>query len=100
MGASQAFTAVETLLTLPQAGKILPHRPHSSTVWRWCRKGVRGIHCEYVRLGGRIFVTLAALEQFGAALAAADGQPAPPKSKPRTAAERTKAVKAACAKLA
>lgn len=64
-------------LTLNQAAVKLPGRPHSSAVWRWCRRGIktlRGnrIFLEHIRLGGQIFVTMEAVEEFGRQLAAAD----------------------------
>ena len=35
----------EKLLSLPEACAALPRiagkRPHTSTLWRWCKKGVR-----------------------------------------------------------
>ena len=66
-----------TYLTLSQAAKRLPNRPHAGSVWRWCRKGVRSrsgrrIHLDHVRIGGRIYVTDEAIDQFGRELAQAD----------------------------
>lgn len=67
------------LLTLTEAAKRLPTRPNSCTIWRWCRKGVRArngerIRLEHMRLGGRILISPEAIEKFGRALAAADGE--------------------------
>jgi hypothetical protein len=66
----------EALLSLTDATKALPpidgKRPHASTIWRWCRKGVRGVHLEYVRVGNRVCTTSAALSRFVNALAEAD----------------------------
>ena len=66
----------EKVLTLCEAAKDLPalngRRPHSSSLWRWCRRGLRGVHLEYVRLGGRICTSSEALSRFANALAAAD----------------------------
>jgi hypothetical protein len=60
------------LLHLSQAARLLPHRPHASTLWRWCRKGYRGVRLEYSRMGKRIYVTAESLERFGEAVARAE----------------------------
>ena len=65
------------LLTLSAATRELPGRVHSSTVWRWCRIGVRArngerVLLEHRRMGRRIYTTRAALDAFGRALAEAD----------------------------
>ncbi len=46
----------EQLITLTEATKALPtvngKRPAICTLWRWCRKGLRGVFlAEYVRVG-------------------------------------------------
>ena len=69
----------ETLLSLTDATKALPRidgkRPHISTLWRWCRKGLRGVRLEYVRVGHRVCTSQAALSRFTNNLAAADDTP-------------------------
>ena len=79
----------EELCTLVGATQLLPkvnRNPlHANAIWRWCRRGVRGVHLEHVRIGGRIFTSAQALNRFANALAAADmdrlkarsAQPAP-----------------------
>lgn len=62
----------EAKLTLTQAAKRSPGRPHASTVWRWCRAGLNGVRLEYVRFGRRIFTSAEALERFVEALAKTD----------------------------
>jgi len=88
----------ETLMTLVQAAATLPHRPHASTLFRWCRKGIRGVRLEYRRIGGRILVSRAALDRFGDRLAALDDQPPAP-SPVRTALEKAESVAAAKARF-
>lgn len=66
-------------LTLTEAARACPGRPHPSTLWRWARKGVRGangvtVKLEHVRLGARIFTSREAIDCFGRALAEADAQ--------------------------
>lgn len=64
---------LETLLSFKDAAKLLPRPCHPSTVWRWHRKGVRGIRLEALRLGGFFYTSREALDRFGHALAALDG---------------------------
>ena len=79
-------------LTLKQAARILPGRPHVSTSHRWRTRGVHGVKLITKKVGGRRVVDLAALEAFAAATtAAADGSPAPV----RTAKRRQRAIEAA-----
>ncbi len=69
----------EQLLSLTDAARAVPpidgKRPHVSTIWRWCRKGVRGIQLEYVRLGHRVCTSERALARFSQRLAEADAEP-------------------------
>ena len=48
----------ETVLSLTEATKVLSRlngkRSAISTRWRWCRKGLRGVRLEYIRLGRSI----------------------------------------------
>jgi hypothetical protein len=81
----------EEVLSLTDAAKTLPlvhgRRLHPSTLWRWARKGIRGVRLDYVRLGRSIVTTRRALSDFAARLAAADAEPgtpaAPPQRPPR-----------------
>lgn len=66
----------ETGLSLSEATKQLPslggRRLDVSTLWRWCRRGVRGVRLEYVRLGRRIITSREALARFAQRLAEVD----------------------------
>ena len=66
------------LLTLSQAAKQLPRvngrKVHTSTLWRWCRRGCKGIKLQYYRIGRTIMTTEVALDQFFTALAKADAE--------------------------
>ena len=66
----------DDLLSLPEAARCLPkvngRRPSLTTLWRWCRVGVRGVQLQYVRLGRRICTTRESLDRFTRALADAD----------------------------
>jgi len=79
----------ETIVSLTEATKILPRvngkRPAISTLWRWCRKGLRGVHLEYIRVGRNIATSREALNRFFSALADADqplAQPPSPITRP------------------
>ncbi|GMV83918.1 MAG: hypothetical protein AMXMBFR7_51020 [Planctomycetota bacterium] len=76
-------TTSEDLLSLTDASKALPKldgkRAHVSTLWRWCRKGVRGVQLEYVRFGNRICTSREALDRFANRLAEADKLPREPR---------------------
>ena len=96
----------EGLLSLADAAKALPpiggKRPHVSTIWRWCRKGVHGVRLEHVRLGHRVCTSLEALSRFARSLAdAQDITPVPPEARlrrcpnSRTAARRDREIAAA-----
>ncbi len=56
-------------LTLTQATKIAPGRPHISSIWRWIRRGTltrsgSRVHLRAVRAGGRMFTTHAWLDEY------------------------------------
>lgn len=77
---STSISLDEDLVTLTEATKLLPRvngkRPNHSTLWRWCRRGLGGVHLEYLKVGRRIMTSRQALERFAHALAAADcGRP-------------------------
>ncbi len=69
-------------LTLTEAAKRLPRsngrRVHTSTLWRWCRKGCCGIKLQYVRIGRSIRVTEDGLNHFFTELAKRDAQTSGP----------------------
>ena len=81
--------ANEEKLTLTQAAKLAPGRPHASSLWRHCRKGCKArsgerIHLEHVRFGGRVYTTAGAIERFSEKLARADAEYFADPEKPRT----------------
>jgi hypothetical protein len=68
----------ERLISLAEATKVLPGRPHLSCLHRWRLRGVAGIKLETVRVGGRRYTSDEALQRFIAAVtAAADGKAVP-----------------------
>jgi hypothetical protein len=54
----------EWLLSLSEAAKELPGRPHISTLHRWRLRGVRGVKLDTVLVGGRRFTSREALVRF------------------------------------
>ncbi len=96
----------ESVLTLSEAARALPpldgKRPHSSTIWRWARKGLRGIKLEVRRIGGRFVTSREALERFSQRLAEIPLNDEPPTRTPanstsrgRTDKQRLKDIEAA-----
>jgi len=81
-GAERRIGADEQLITLTQASKLLPEvdgrKVAVCTLWRWCRKGLRGVFLEYVRVGRRICTTREALLRFFTDLAELDEKAPPP----------------------
>ena len=71
----------ETVLTMSEAARQLPRlggkQPHPNTIWRWCRKGLRGVTLQYAKIGGRMVTSREALVRFSEALAAVDHEEDP-----------------------
>jgi hypothetical protein len=72
-------TDQETILSLSRAARSLPSRSgkrgvSTSTIWRWCARGIRGIRLETILIGGIRYTSAEALQRFfSATTAAADG---------------------------
>lgn len=60
----------DEFISISEACKLIPGRPHMATVFRWTLNGVGGVRLESAKVGGRRFVTRAALEDFIARLSA------------------------------
>ena len=59
----------EELLTFSQVATLLPRRrggstASTSTIWRWTRRGSRGVILRVVRVGGHVYVPRSALIEF------------------------------------
>jgi len=81
------------LLTLAEAAKRIPGRPHTTTIWRWCRRGHRGITLPYRRLGRRILIDPYDVDRFAQRLAELD-QREPAQSSPRQTSRSRRASRA------
>ncbi len=90
----------EQIVTFAEAAKALPKfngkRPHTCTIWRWARKGCRGVKLEVRRLGGRFVTSMEALERFSKELGEVElpDRPAPPPKRP-TNRQRLKSIEKA-----
>lgn len=85
----------ESLLTLSEAARELPNRPHLATLFRWVNPGCRGVRLEVVKLGGKTLTSREALQRFADRLSG--GEPAP--MSPKQQADRTARVAKARAEL-
>jgi hypothetical protein len=55
----------ESLVSLPDACKLIPGTPHLATVHRWRLRGVRGgVKLETCLCGGRRFTSVEAVQRF------------------------------------
>src|SRR5262249_13090467 len=63
-------TQIERLIPLAPAARNYVGKVNPSTLWRWHKRGVRGVKLDVVRVGGRNFTTAEALARFTSALSA------------------------------
>jgi hypothetical protein len=61
---------------LPQ--RRFKKRPHAATLYRWAKKGLRGVRLETIRVGGTLCTSTAALQRFFDALSQTDQRSAEP----------------------
>ena len=54
----------EETIPIAELPKQLPSRPHISTVWRWIKRGCRGVRLETVLIGGKRFTSKEAVDRF------------------------------------
>lgn len=82
----------EQAIPFPKASKSIIGHPSLATLHRWRTRGVRGHRLETFLLGGRRYVTRAAIAKFIAACTSgADGEP----TAQRTSRQRSKQRSAA-----
>lgn len=62
----------DDVMTLKDAAKALPNRPHVSTIWRWATHGVgpERKKLETISIGGRRYTSRQAMLRFAAMLTA------------------------------
>jgi hypothetical protein len=54
----------EQLITMAEAARVTPGRPHLSTLWRWATSGFRGQRLETVTVGGKRLTSKEAVMRF------------------------------------
>ena len=68
----------DKLIPLALAAQLSPADPSPTTLWCWCRKGIKTrsgiIQLKHTRVGGRLYTTAKAVADFHAALADADSE--------------------------
>jgi len=91
----------ETVIALADVPVRLPQRrggkkPHISCIYRWAKKGCKGIRLETIQIGGTSCTSTEALQRFFEKLTAArSGEPVPV----RTSRQRLRAQESANAEL-
>ena len=69
----------ETVVPLSKSG--IPGSPSLPTLWRWRRKGVKGVKLETVSIGTRVYTSREAVARFiERTTAAANNEPTPVRS--------------------
>lgn len=73
----------DELLTFSEVARELPRRrcgskTATSTIWRWSKRGCRGVHLRVVRVGGNVYVPRSALIEFIDRLSGVDRAPQQP----------------------
>jgi transposase len=69
----QMLAIDETYMSLAEAAKFFPSRPHIATVWRWATKGMKnGIKLDTAMIGGKRYTTEESVAKF---LEALNGRP-------------------------
>jgi Protein of unknown function (DUF1580) len=81
--------ATDRILSLNEAANLLGRRVSYSTWWRWGKRGINGHRLTLTRVGGHMRVSVAALQEFIAAINGEQAQPA------RTSRQRQAAIKKA-----
>lgn len=54
----------EELVAIPDTPAEMPNRPHIATVWRWIKRGCRGVKLETVLVGGRRYTSRESIFRF------------------------------------
>ena len=71
----------EELLTVREAAKRCPARPHVATMWRWILTGLDGVKLDSIKVGGKRLTSVESISRFIAATTAqASGEPLPSRS--------------------
>ena len=98
----------EDILTFSETAKRLPEingrRIAAATLWRWARRGLKGVRLESRKLGGRYVTSIEAVDRFAARLAelnnSSSAAPAAQQTRPRRNQRRESDVNAAEGRVA
>ncbi len=92
-GSAHRIGPDEQLIGLAEAARHLPRvdgrKVAIGTVWRWCRRGLRGVFLEYVRVGRKVCTTRQAMLRFFSDLADLDDRVDPARCVKPTFIKRT-----------
>ena len=64
--------SMDKYIRFSKAARLVPGRRSQATVFRWAKKGVKGVHLRHIRVGGVNYTTEEWIEKFFEDLAAAD----------------------------
>ncbi len=67
----------EMLVSMTEAARLLPGRPHASTLWRWRKKGINGVRLDTIKCGGKRLTSREAIARFVEESTAAADRPEP-----------------------
>lgn len=73
----QSEATFSHFIDLSEAARRLPSRPHTCSVWRWCRRGVKArdgsrVYLQHRRIGGKVWTTAEWIDAFSAELTRRD----------------------------
>jgi hypothetical protein len=94
-------TNSESIITLTEAARLLPHRRagrpvHVSCIYRWCQNGVRGVCLEFTQIGATKCTSREALQRFFDALTTqVEFGRGPVPTPPKMSSQRRKQIEAA-----
>ena len=78
------------LLSFQEAAKEVPNNPHWMTVYRWSKRGCRGVILETVRIGNRRYVPREALKGFIRELSTTTAPNVPESSRKKAARKKSR----------
>jgi len=64
MDAAELDSLIEDAVPVTAAAQFVPGRPNTSTVWRWCSRGVRGVKLQTFFVGGRRMTSKRFIAEF------------------------------------
>jgi len=62
--ASNSHILTEDVITLKDVAALLPTRPCFATIWRWSKRGLKGLKLETYRIGQQHLTSKQAVHRF------------------------------------